>query len=125
MAEFDKENDGQKDLTHDLYNATVNSRPNVIAPISAMAVACLAISKEVMSKAKPSRKYLTPIVLAKLAIGGAVGYASAITFEKLYCKHFKQRILIVEQYIKSHPEQFVQQEPKKFKDIVLPWIPYR
>ncbi|KAH9510029.1 hypothetical protein Btru_044865 [Bulinus truncatus] len=40
-------------------------------------------------------------------------------------KRRNMRVLIIEDYISKHPEDFPLANPKKYKDLLQPWVPVR
>jgi len=63
-----------------------------------------------------------PIILAPFTIAGY--FAGSFLTKRNYEKNLAREIYI-QDYIRLHPEDFPEADPKKYKDILVDWHPIR
>ncbi|KAK6172624.1 hypothetical protein SNE40_016241 [Patella caerulea] len=56
---------------------------------------------------------------------GALGYYTGDALNRYKQRAINQRMVVLQDYMARHPEDFVGQESKKFKDVFQPWTPVR
>ncbi|KAL8598761.1 hypothetical protein ACOMHN_033324 [Nucella lapillus] len=56
---------------------------------------------------------------------GAVGYLLGQKLDQLNAESGRRKLLVIEEYIRLHPEDFVEEAPKKYSDVLMKWYPVR
>ncbi|KAK7097193.1 NADH dehydrogenase [ubiquinone] 1 subunit C2-like [Littorina saxatilis] len=63
--------------------------------------------------------------LYKHAALAAVGYFCGQSAETYYKRKERETLLILEDYVRRHPEDFPDEGPKTYGDVLLKWYPVR
>ncbi|XP_046542297.1 NADH dehydrogenase [ubiquinone] 1 subunit C2-like [Haliotis rubra] len=61
----------------------------------------------------------------KHALLGAAGFYLGTAIDTWNNKKRQEKLLILEDYVRQHPEDFPELEPKKYRDVLTPWSPVR
>ncbi|XP_046355125.2 NADH dehydrogenase [ubiquinone] 1 subunit C2-like [Haliotis rufescens] len=61
----------------------------------------------------------------KHAVLGVGGFYLGTAIDTWNNNKRREKLLILEDYVKQHPEDFPELEPKKYKDLLVPWSPVR
>ncbi|XP_041358972.1 NADH dehydrogenase [ubiquinone] 1 subunit C2-like [Gigantopelta aegis] len=65
----------------------------------------------------------TGIYMHAVLIAG--GYLCGGLLDKWVLRQRHQKLHILKDYVRLHPDEFPDEEPKKYKDLLLPWQPVR
>ncbi|XP_076467937.1 NADH dehydrogenase [ubiquinone] 1 subunit C2-like [Babylonia areolata] len=57
--------------------------------------------------------------------GGVVGYFIGQKVDLMNAESGRRKLLVIEDYIQQHPEDFVEEAPKTYGDVLLKWYPVR
>ncbi|KAK7496523.1 hypothetical protein BaRGS_00012175 [Batillaria attramentaria] len=73
----------------------------------------------------PSPPPQSPRSAYRHAAYAAIGFYAGRKLDQIQEQKEREYIQILEDYVRLHPEDFPEQEPKKFGDVLMKWYPVR